>query len=55
MDTNSTRATLFLLIEAIFETIDNKCPLCVAYIDASKAFDVVWHDVMLKQLYTYGL
>ena len=44
-----------LLTEAIAEAIDQKNPLFAAYLDASKAFDVVWHDSMLRKLYLCGL
>ena len=52
--TSSVYAGL-LLTEAIAEAIDLKKPLFAAYLDASKAFDVVWHDSMLRKLYLCGL
>lgn len=45
----------FVLTEAIAESIDCKRPLYTAFIDASKAFDVVWHDSMMVKLYDAGL
>ena len=53
-DTSSTCGSL-LLTEAIAESVDNGKPLYTAFIDASKAFDVVWHDSMLVKLYDVGL
>ena len=44
-----------LLTEAIAESVDVGKPLYVAFIDASKAFDVVWHDSMLVELHDAGL
>lgn len=42
---------LLLLTEAIVESVDVGKPLYIAFIDASKAFDVVWHDLMLVKLH----
>ncbi|KAK3086058.1 hypothetical protein FSP39_012864 [Pinctada imbricata] len=44
-----------LLTEAISEAKDLKRTLFATFLDASKAFDVVWHDSMLHKLYHYGL
>ncbi|KAK3085377.1 hypothetical protein FSP39_002384 [Pinctada imbricata] len=44
-----------LLTEAIAEAKDLKKMLYATFLDASKAFDVVWHDSMLHKLYHYGL
>ena len=44
-----------LLTEAIAESIYGGKPLYTAFIDASKAFDVVWHESMLVKLYDVGL
>ena len=40
---SSSVNTAFLLSEAIAEAKDQNIPLYVAFLDASKAFDVVWH------------
>ena len=37
------------------EARDTKTTLYAACIDASKAFDVVWHNSMLRKLYNFGL
>ena len=44
-----------ILTEAIAEAQDLKHPLYAAFLDASKAFDVVWHNSMLRKLYEAGL
>ena len=44
-----------ILTEAIAEAQDIKHPLYAAFLDASKAFDVVWHNSMLRKLYEAGL
>jgi hypothetical protein len=49
-DVAPTNASL-LLTEAIAESLDNNEPLYAAFIDASKAFDVVWHESMLRKLF----
>ena len=48
--TSSTNAAL-LLSEAIAEAGDYKQPLYTLYLDASKAFDVVYHNGMLNQFH----
>ena len=52
--TSSTNAAL-LLSEAIAEAGDNKEPLYTLYLDASKAFNVVYHNGMLTQLHAMGI
>ena len=52
--TSSTNAAL-LLSEVIAEAGDNKEPLYTLYLDASKAFDVVYHNGMLNQLHAMGI
>ena len=44
-----------LLTEAIAESVDIGKPLYITFIDANKAFDVVWHDSMLVKLYDAGV
>ena len=40
---------------AIAEARDTRSPLYTVCIDASKAFDVVWHKSLLRKLYNSGL
>ena len=44
-----------LLTEAISESIDMKHRLNAIFVDATQAFDRVWHDSMLVKLYDVGL
>ncbi|KAL5006138.1 hypothetical protein ScPMuIL_017296 [Solemya velum] len=47
--------TAFLLSEAIAESKDLGTKLYTTFLDASKAFDVVWHPSMLNKLYDLGV
>ncbi|XP_071133060.1 uncharacterized protein [Mytilus edulis] len=49
-----TNAAL-LLTEALADGKDRKKKVCVAFIDASKAFDVVWHDYLMLKLFQSGV
>ena len=52
--TSATTAAL-MFTEALAEARDTKTTLYTACIDASKAFDVVLHNSMLRKLYNSGL
>ena len=52
---SSSINTAFLLSESITEVRDNKEILYTALLDASKAFDVVWHPGMLFSLHQHGI
>ena len=52
---SSSINTAFLLSESIAEARDNKEILYTALLDASKAFDVVWHPGMLFSLHQHGI
>ena len=52
---SSSANTAFLLSEAIAEAKDQNVPLFAAFLDASKAFDVVWHAGMLSTLNRMGV
>ena len=52
---SSSANTAFLLSEAIAEAKDQNIALYVAFLDASKAFDVVWHGGMLSSLHRLGV
>ena len=51
---SATTAAL-MFTEALAEARDTKPTLNTACIDASNAFDVVWHNSMLRKLYNLGL
>ena len=44
-----------ILSELIAEAKSNKSPLYVAFMDARKAFRVVWHTGLFRDLYTFGI
>ena len=44
-----------ILSELIAEAKSNKSPLYVAFMDARKAFDVVWHTGLFRDLYTFDI
>ena len=44
-----------ILSELIAEAKSNKSPLYVAFMDARKAFDLVWHTGLFRDLYTFGI
>jgi hypothetical protein len=47
--------TAFIMSEAIAEATDQKTPLYIAMMDASKAFDVVWHTSLFNKLHDQGV
>ena len=53
-DIAPTNASL-LLTEVIADSRDNNESLYAAFIDASNAFDVVWHESMLRKLFYTGI
>ena len=52
---HSTVTALFELTQFIYNKIDIKEYVCCVYIDYSKAFDTLDHDIMCKKLEKYGL
>ena len=54
MQASSANAAL-LITEAIAEEKDNKQPLFLQFLDARKAFDVVWHTGLLCSLHEQGV
>ena len=51
----STSLALIQIIEKIRESIDNKKIGCGIFIDLSKAFDTVNHDILLQKMSHYGI
>jgi hypothetical protein len=54
-DNSSSINTALLLSEAISEAKDRNIPLYVAFLDATKAFDVVWHKSLLCKIHSLGV
>ena len=52
---NSTTSALLQITEKIKESIDNKKYGCGSFIDLSKAFDTVNHEILLRKLEHYGI
>ena len=52
---HSTVSALFELSQFIYDKVDNKEYVCCIYIDYSKAFDTLDHDILCKKLEKYGL
>ena len=51
---SSTNAAL-LITESIAEAKDQKQPIFIQFLDAKKAFDLVWHTGLLCSLYEQGI
>ena len=47
--------TAYILQEAIQHTRERNKKACVAFLDAKKAFDTVWHEGLFVKLYNKGL
>ena len=52
---SSSINTVFLISEALAEAKDCNETLYTCFLDASKAFDVVWHEELLYNLYQHGV
>ncbi len=53
-DTSPLLASI-MLQEQIYEAIEQKKPLYITFLDVKNAFDVVWHDSLLRKLYLDGI
>lgn len=51
----NTSLTIFQLIKNVTECVDENIPVCVLFMDMSKAFDFVCHRRLLEKLYRYGI
>lgn len=54
-ENSSSLNTAFLLTETIADAKDNNIILFTTFLDASKAFDVVWHNGMMRSLHELGI
>ncbi|XP_033739065.1 uncharacterized protein LOC117326426 [Pecten maximus] len=48
-------AAALILTELITEANKTRSPLYVALMDAKKAFDILWHAGLLREMYNFGL
>ena len=51
----STEQAILELIDNVKMKIDNKEGMCSIFLDLSKAFDTVNHQILLQKLYRYGI
>ena len=51
----SSANVVLILTEVLAEAKDNKQPAIIQFLDAKKAFDVVWHDGMLCTMHDQGI
>lgn len=52
---SSTTLACFKLIKDVTESLNCKVPIVSVYLDMSKAFDFVDHNILLNKLYRYGI
>lgn len=51
----STSLATFNLVKTIGDSLNNKVPIAVLFLDMSRAFDYVCHQTLLEKLYKYGI
>ena len=54
-NSKSTGTAIFDVLQDLFQNWNNKCYSSCIFIDYSKAFDTIDHDILLKKLKIYGL
>jgi Reverse transcriptase (RNA-dependent DNA polymerase) len=52
---HSTCLALIDVIDNIYDQLDARFKVCGIYLDVQKAFDSVSHDILLDNLYLYGI
>lgn len=51
----STALAAFTLIRKVLDSINNRNPTIALFLDMSKAFDFVDHDILISKLHRYGI
>jgi hypothetical protein len=51
----SINMAIFDLLQVIMTSMDKRQPVCALYMDLTKAFDLVNHDILMHKLYSYGI
>ena len=52
---HSTDMAITHLTQTVYDSLDKKIPTIGVFIDLSKAFDTINHDILLRKLSTYGI
>jgi hypothetical protein len=52
---SSTSLACYHLVKEVIESLDKQTPIVAVFLDMSKAFDFVDHDILLHKLYRYGV
>ena len=52
---HSTSSAIHTLVQDMYNSIDNRMPMLCVFIDYSKAFDTLDHDIFCKKLKYYGI
>ena len=52
---HSTEQAIFEITDTLKQALDKKLVTCGVFLDFSKAFDTVNHNILLSKLYHYGI